>query len=197
MNKAETVMSKVLVVVYSLTGTSRNVAQLLCSQQGWEMAEIREASPRTAAGALGIARCIFESLLRLRPAIRYSGPPPAGFDAVVLISPIWALQLAGPMRSFVATHHDKLPVRAVITVMGGSGAPNAVAEIARIAHRASRANPEHAVHRARSHGRQLCVAPAGLWHLGGQRHRLAGSRSPHHAVAAVGLMAHGRKVTAS
>jgi len=127
-------MSKVLVVVYSLTGTSRSVAQLLCSQQGWEMAEIREESPRTAGGALGIARCIFESLLRLRPAIRYSGPPPAGFDAVVLVSPIWALQLAGPMRSFVATHHDKLPALAVVSVMGGSGAPNAVAEIARIAH---------------------------------------------------------------
>ncbi|MDM0116343.1 flavodoxin [Variovorax sp. J22R133] len=129
-------MSKVLVVLYSLTGTSRNVAQLLCSQQGWEMAEIREASPRTAGGALGVVRCIVDSLLRLRPAIRYIGPPPAGFDAVVLISPIWALQLAGPMRSFVAMHRDKLPAVAVISIMGGSGAPNAVAEIARMADRA-------------------------------------------------------------
>jgi hypothetical protein len=70
-----------------------------------------------------------DSLFRRCPEIRYDGPLPRNFDAVVLVSPIWALRLAGPMRSFAARRRDHLPDVAVISVMGGRGAPNAVAEI--------------------------------------------------------------------
>lgn len=46
MNEAESSMSNILVVVYSHTGTSHRVAELLCSQQDWPMAEILDARPR-------------------------------------------------------------------------------------------------------------------------------------------------------
>ncbi|AGU52899.1 flavodoxin domain-containing protein [Variovorax paradoxus B4] len=127
-------MNKILVVVYSYTGTSRKVAQLLCSQQGWPMAEIAETRPR--AGAFGSFRCLLDSVFRRRPAIRYDGPKTKDFDAVVLVSPIWGQRLAGPMRSFVGTRRNHLPDVAVISVMGGRGAPNAVAEISRLIGRA-------------------------------------------------------------
>ena len=127
-------MNKILVVVYSYTGTSRKVAELLCSQQGWHMAEIVETRPR--AGALGSWRCLLDSLFRRHSAIRYDGPPTKSFDAVVLVSPIWAQRLSGPMRSFVGTRRHHLPDVAVISVMGGRGAPNAVAEISRLIGRA-------------------------------------------------------------
>ncbi|MGN8081361.1 flavodoxin family protein [Variovorax sp. 22077] len=131
---AEANMSNVLVIVYSYTGTSRRVAELLCSQQNWPLASITEVQPR--AGGLGSLRCVIDSLLRRRPAIRYDGPPPTDFDAVVLVSPIWLLQLASPMRAFVARQRGRLPDVAVLSVMGGQGAPNAAAEIARILDRA-------------------------------------------------------------
>ena len=109
-------MSTVLVIMYSYTGTSRRLAAQLCSQQGWPMAEIFDARPR--AGVAGIWRCLLDSWLRREPAIRYLGPPPDDFDAVVLIAPIWAQQLAGPMRSFVASRRASLPRVAVVPVMG-------------------------------------------------------------------------------
>lgn len=127
-------MNNVLVIVYSYTGTSRRAAQLLCSQQGWDMAEITDARPRS--GTLGSWRCVLDSFFRRRPAIRYDGPPPSDFDAVVLVSPIWMLQLAGPMRSFVAQQRERLPDVAVLSVMGGQGAPNAAAEIGKLLGRA-------------------------------------------------------------
>ncbi|OUM00925.1 flavodoxin family protein [Variovorax sp. JS1663] len=127
-------MSKVLVVVYSYTSTARRAAQLLSQQQGWELAEIEEARPRS--GVLGILRCILDSIFRRCPEIRYDGPLPRKFDAVVLVSPIWAGRLAGPMRTFVTHRRDHLPEVAVVSVMGGRGAPNAVAEIGRIIGRA-------------------------------------------------------------
>ena len=123
-------MSKILAVVYSYTGTSRRAAQLLVAQQQWALAEVRDARPR--GGIAGTSRCLLDSLFRRRPEIRYDGPNPNEFDAVVLISPIWAQRLAGPMRSFVATHRASLRDVAVISVMGGSGAPNAVAEVTRL-----------------------------------------------------------------
>ena len=43
---------------------------------------------------------------------------------------------AGPMRTFARLHSGKLADIAVAPVMGGSGAPNAVAELARLTGRA-------------------------------------------------------------
>ncbi|VTU36409.1 hypothetical protein H4CHR_03906 [Variovorax sp. PBS-H4] len=121
-------MSKILVIVYSHTGTSRRLSEQLCSQLGWQLAEVVEEHPRQ--GIPGLWRCVLDSLLRRRPAIYYGGPLPKGFDAVVLVSPIWLGRLAGPMRSFVARRRDHLPDVAVISVAGGSANFAAAAEIA-------------------------------------------------------------------
>mgnify|MGYP001550631777 CR=1 FL=1 len=120
-------MSKILVVVYSYTGTCRRLAELLCDEQGWPIAEVTDARPRS--GALGTWRCLLDSWLRRQPPIHYTGLPPDDFDAVVLVAPIWAYRLAGPMRTFVASRRGHLPEVAVAPVMGGSGASNAITEI--------------------------------------------------------------------
>lgn len=122
---------KILVIVYSYTGTGKTLAQLLTSQQEWPVAQINEVRPRS--GLWGTWRCLLDSCFRRRPAIDYLGPPPSEFDCVVLVAPIWMYRLAGPMRSFVASHHKLLPDIAVISLMGGRGAPNAVAEIEKLA----------------------------------------------------------------
>lgn len=127
-------MSNALVIFYSYTGTSRRVAELLCSQQNWRMAEVLETRPRR--GATGTLRCVLDSALRRRPRVRYEGPPPEDFDAVVLVSPIWMQRLAGPMRSFIAERRADLPPAAVVSVMGGTGAPDAIAEVSRLIGRA-------------------------------------------------------------
>jgi flavodoxin len=134
MNEAEAPANKVLVIVYSYTGTSRRVAELLRAQHGWPVAHIHDARPRS--GVLGGWRCVLDAMLRRQPEIRYDGPPPSDYDAVVLVSPIWLLQLAGPMRSFVARQHRRLRKVAVLSVMGGEGEPDAAAEIGELLGRA-------------------------------------------------------------
>ncbi len=120
-------MDSILVVCYSHTGISRTAAQLLCSHHGWPLGEIRDD-----AGSRGTWRCVWDSLLRRTPAIRYEGPDPADFRTVVLVSPIWMYRLAGPMRGFVVRHREALRRVAVISTMNSGGASNAVAEIARL-----------------------------------------------------------------
>ena len=123
-------MKKVLVVTYSYTGTSLQVARRLCALQGWTLGQIEEVKPRR--GMLGTWRCVLDSLLHRHPAIDYFGPLPASFDTVVLVAPVWMLRLAGPMRSFLARYKAQLTNFAVLSVMGSRGAPNAVAEIGSI-----------------------------------------------------------------
>jgi len=127
-------MNEVLVIVYSYTGTGWRLAERLCDQKGWPMATVTDARPRS--GWLGTWRCLLDSWLRREPPIRYAGPDPRDFDAVVLIAPIWAGRLAGPMRSFVSAWCALLPEVAVAPVMGGSAAPDAPAEIGRLIGRA-------------------------------------------------------------
>jgi hypothetical protein len=123
-------MDSILVVCYSRTGTSRQAARQLCGLGGWPLGEIHE--PRARTGGAGVLRCIADSLLRRRPAIRYEGPDPADFRTVVLVGPVWAWGLAAPMRSFVAHHEAALRRVAVLSTMGSGGAINAVAEVAHL-----------------------------------------------------------------
>lgn len=117
-------MDRILVVCYSYTGTARRAAQLLCSHHGWALGEVRDQAPRSTL------RCVLDSLLRRQPAIRYEGPEPRDFEAVVLVAPIWMYRLASPMRSFVAGQRDQLHRVAVIATMNAGGATNAFAEVA-------------------------------------------------------------------
>jgi len=123
-------MDSILVVCYSFTGVSRRAANFLCAQHGWPIGLIRDAHPR--AGGAGYLRCMLDSMLRRQPRIAYDGPDPADFRTVVLVSPIWAYRLAGPMRSFLATRRDALRRVAVLSTMGSGGATNAVAEVAHL-----------------------------------------------------------------
>ncbi|HKB53161.1 MAG TPA: flavodoxin [Ramlibacter sp.] len=123
-------MERILVVYYSYTGTCRLLAELACAQLGWPRGEIVETHRR--AGAAGTLRCIVDTVFRRRPAIRYDGPDPAKYDVIVLVSPVWAYGLAGPMRSFVARYRDGLRRFAVVSVMGRVGAANAAAEVERL-----------------------------------------------------------------
>lgn len=119
-------MDSILVVSYSYTGTSRRVAQLLCSHHGWPLGEVIDRAPR------GTLRCVLDVLLRRHPPVSYQGPDPGGFRTVVLVAPVWMYRLAPPMRSFLLQHRPHLPRVAAIITMNAGGASNALADIAHV-----------------------------------------------------------------
>ncbi len=121
-------MSEILVISYSNTGASRRLAQMLCNQQGWPMAEISEVKPR--CGLSGQLSCLLDSWLRRRPSIFYTGPPPNEYDAVVLVAPVWAWRLAGPVRSFLKLMSEQLPDLALISVTPSIEIFDVIAELA-------------------------------------------------------------------
>ena len=118
---------KVLAISYSYTGRCRRLRQALAARLGWQESEITDEASGRAPW-----RCILESLLRRKPRIRYTGPEPGAFDAAVLIAPVWAQRLAAQMRSFIHERGPRLPKVALVSVMGGNGAPEALAEVTRL-----------------------------------------------------------------
>lgn len=123
-------MDSILVICYSYTGTSRRLTELVRAQRGWPVGYVIEERPRS--GTSGLIRCVLDSLLQRRPAIRYDGPDPSNFRTVVLVAPVWIGKLAGPMRSFVAEYRGEISRIALLLTMGERGGSNAAAEVASI-----------------------------------------------------------------
>ncbi|SDD82299.1 Flavodoxin [Cupriavidus sp. YR651] len=117
-----------VIVYYSRTGTTRQVAEDLASRTGWPLAEIQDV--RSRAGLSGDLRCVLDNLFRRRPAYRYNGQSLATCKSVVVLAPVWVGHVAAPLRSFL---HDQAPFQgrlAAVCVMAARGGFNAAEEIA-------------------------------------------------------------------
>jgi hypothetical protein len=118
-----------LVVFYSLTGKSRQVAEKLASALPADLAEIVEEKPRGFTG-LAMIRCLTDSLLRRKPAIKPMAKHAGVYDRVTLVCPIWAARIAGPARSWLAVEGPDAPVLALSLQLGGGPHGSVFDEIA-------------------------------------------------------------------
>ncbi len=92
-----------LIVSYSLSGKSRQVAEWLAEGLHATIDEIRETNPRDFAFR-GILRCGMDSLLRRQPAIRPMGQRVDVYDRAILACPVWGGRMAGPARTWLHQH---------------------------------------------------------------------------------------------
>ncbi len=97
-------MSKILVVVYSYTGACRRLAELLCNEQGWPMAEISDARPR--GGVLGTRRCLFVASRRESLPDVAAAPVMGGSGALNAIAEIGRLLGRAPILSTAFTARE-------------------------------------------------------------------------------------------
>lgn len=120
-------MSKILVVSYSRTGTTRKVAEDIVVALQADFKEVIDA--RRRRGWPGYLRSGFESIARGLPSIEADWEP-KGYDLVVLGTPVWTGSMASPMRSFIFLHRAHLDrVACFCTMGGGRGARAALAEM--------------------------------------------------------------------
>lgn len=119
-------MGNVLVVSYSLSGTTRVVSNELArllSADSYEIAETRKRK-----GVVDYFLAGFESLAKGVPAIVDSCEPGA-YDMVVLGTPVWVGTMASPMRSFLLAHRGEFKKAACFCTMSGRGAKNTLREM--------------------------------------------------------------------
>jgi flavodoxin len=109
---------RALVVFYSLSGTTRTVAEAIARQLDADLEEVRPRIPY--AGITGLVRAVIDSLRGGTPELAPASRNPAAYDLVLVGGPIWASRPAPPIAAFLANHSGRLQRVAFFVSHGGS-----------------------------------------------------------------------------
>jgi len=112
-------MSNTLVVYYSLTGHTRQIAEAIAAAHDADLEVIEDTFNRDTA--LGLPRSAFEGLLGLHSSIIPPKHDPREYDLVVVGTPVWAAQLSSPVRAYLTQQRSSLKRVALFCTQGGIG----------------------------------------------------------------------------
>jgi flavodoxin len=113
------VLMKTLVVYFSRSGHTAQVAREIAQRMGADVEEIREARQR--AGIWGYCRSALQVLTRAQTPIEPSRYDPAGYDNIVLGTPVWIQRPAPPVVTYARRHAASFKRVAFFCTEGGAG----------------------------------------------------------------------------
>lgn len=129
--------SKILVVFYSRSGTTRRVAQALSEALKCDLEEITEPKPRT--GFLGYIRSLLEARRKRPSIIAPKKHDVSSYDLVAIGTPVWAWSLSSPVRAYLTTTVSQLPEVAFFCTLGGKGSESTFAQMTAVVGKQPRA----------------------------------------------------------
>lgn len=97
---------KTLLVYYSRSGTTRKFAEAVAARLKCDIEEIQDV--RSRKGLFGWLRSGREAMRKVLPPIRETTRNPAGYDLVIVGSPVWASTMASPIRTWLDRHKSEL-----------------------------------------------------------------------------------------
>ena len=123
-------MSNTLVVYYSLTGNTRQIAKAIAAPLEAHLEVIKDAFNRDTS--LGRPRSAIEGLLGLRSNITPPKYDPSKFDLVVVGTPVWGTRLSSPVRAYLSQQRALLERVAFFCTQGGIGGNWALNNMAKV-----------------------------------------------------------------
>lgn len=123
-------MKRILVVYFSRSGYTAFAAQQIARRCGADLACIHDRTPRTGIG--GYVRSALQALLGTRPAIRLDACRLEDYDLVIVGTPVWAWNMASPVRSFLSRYGRRCAQLAVFCTYGGSGHQRVMDDMAQL-----------------------------------------------------------------
>ena len=123
--------SRILVVYYSRTGTTRKVAGSLAAALRCDSEEIIEA--RSRSGMLGYLRSALEARRQVPSQIVGPGKDPSIYDLIVVGTPVWAWSVSSPVRAYLLANKPRLPAVAFFCTLGGAGSERAFGQMQELA----------------------------------------------------------------
>lgn len=129
--------SKILIVFYSRSGTTRKIAQELAKTLRCDLEEIIE--PKSRIGFFGYMRSLREALLKRPAAISAKQRDVAAYELVIVGTPVWASSLSSPVRAYLMATANQLPDVAFFCSLGGMGSESTFAQMTAIVSKKPRA----------------------------------------------------------
>lgn len=125
--------SRILVVYYSRTGTTRKVAGSLTTALQCDSEEIVDAGSRS--GMFGYLRSVLEARRQVPSLIAATEKDPSSYDLVVIGTPVWAWSVSSPVRAYLLANKARLPAVAFLCTLGGAGSEKAFGQMQELAGR--------------------------------------------------------------
>ncbi len=123
-------MSKTLVVYYSLTGHTRQIAEAIAAAHDADLEVIEDTFNRDTG--LGRIRSAIESLLGLGSCITPPKHDLSVYDLVVVGTPVWAARLSSPVRAYLSQQRASLERVAFFCTQAGIGGKWALQNMAKV-----------------------------------------------------------------
>jgi len=131
-------MPRYLVAYYSWTGNTAKVANLIAETLSADIEEIHDVKPR--GGLFAFPAAVVASLLKRSPPILPPTKSVADYDVVILGCPVWASNMATPMRTYIMRETPGMKQVAMFCTLGGSGGNAALSRMAALCGRTSLAD---------------------------------------------------------
>ena len=110
---------RTLLVYYSRTGTTREVAQEISTILACDVEEIVDTKNRQ--GVFGYLRSGFDAAFRRLTKLEPVRHDPASYDLIIVGTPVWNASLSAPVRTYLTMHRGQLKNVAFFCTYGGSG----------------------------------------------------------------------------
>ncbi|WP_052406005.1 flavodoxin family protein [Paraburkholderia heleia] len=128
--------SRILVVFYSRSETTAELAGRLAAELEGDYERLREVELRRRAGPLGFLLSILD-VVRRRPAhLLPMTHAPADYDVVLIGTPVWAARASAPVATWLSLHWDQMRTVAFFCTMGARGSEDAFEQMTQLARRA-------------------------------------------------------------
>jgi flavodoxin len=121
---------KTLVVYFSRTGRTRQIAQAIAGRLSADIECIPDVGNRS--GIFGYIRSLREAMQQRVINIGAPNKNPSDYDLIILGTPVWAHNMCSPLRSYITAQKERFRSVAVICTQGGSGANEVVGDIAKL-----------------------------------------------------------------
>lgn len=116
-----------LVVYYSLTGNTKKVAESIAAELDAELEAVELADPGAVKDGKPCGKLVMGPFFGILPDVKPTEKDLHSYGHVILGAPVWATQLASPMKAFLKARRDRLPPNVSFFVCyGGKFAANAL-----------------------------------------------------------------------
>ena len=119
--------ARALVVYYSRTGATSDLARAIHGELGGEIEPILDRTRRS--GPLGYLRSAFDATFHRPTMLRPMRTDPNDYDLVLVGTPIWNASISAPVRTYLQANRDRIRRVAFFCTYGGTGSRLALREM--------------------------------------------------------------------